>query len=205
MYRIKLTGKVATIKRTISIYSDALLPAGNYTLKFTLFASADGRHNSHALESGEVDIPVTLVGADNNIKVTTKDETKLVYGEKGVNEANLNYNTYVVSYTTVLTNPNVRISLYKRNTDNKDTTAYTEIDFNTLFSNKFNSPSELSYSAKSLYEKMLKVTAGTSNTLYFNFNDNLTSGTYKLVFKLYDNNQLIDEDSKYVIVKKKVS
>ena len=52
---------------------------------------------------------------------------------------------------------------------------------------------------------MLKVTAGTSNTLYFNFNDNLTSGTYKLVFKLYDNNQLIDEDSKYVIVKKKVS
>lgn len=205
VYRIKLTGKVATIKRTISIYSDALLPAGNYTLKFTLFASADGRHNSHALESGEVDIPVTLVGADNNIKVTTKDETKLVYGEKGVNEANLNYNTYVVSYTTVLTNPNVRISLYKRNTDNKDTTAYTEIDFNTLFSNKFNSPGELSYSAKSLYEKMLKVTAGTSNTLYFNFNDNLTSGTYKLVFKLYDNNQLIDEDSKYVIVKKKVS
>lgn len=205
VYRIKLTGKVATIKRTISIYSDALLPAGNYTLKFTLFASADGRHNSHALESGEVDIPVTLVGADNNIKVTTKDETKLVYGEKGVNEANLNYNTYVVSYTTVLTNPNVRISLYKRNTDNKDTTAYTEIDFNTLFSNKFNSPSELSYSAKSLYEKMLKVTAATSNTLYFNFNDNLTSGTYKLVFKLYDNNQLIDEDSKYVIVKKKVS
>lgn len=205
VYRIKLTGKVATIKRTISIYSDALLPAGNYTLKFTLFASADGRHNSHALESGEVDIPVTLVGADNNIKVTTKDETKLVYGEKGVNEANLNYNTYVVSYTTVLTNPNVRISLYKRNIDNKDTTAYTEIDFNTLFSNEFNSPGELSYSAKSLYEKMLKVTAGTSNTLYFNFNDNLTSGTYKLVFKLYDNNQLIDEDSKYVIVKKKVS
>lgn len=205
VYRIKLTGKVATIKRTISIYSDALLPAGNYTLKFTLFASADGRHNSHALESGEVDMPVTLVGADNNIKVTTKDETKLVYGEKGVNEANLNYNTYVVSYTTVLTNPNVRISLYKRNTDNKDTTAYTEIDFNTLFSNEFNSPGELSYSAKSLYEKMLKVTAGTSNTLYFNFNDNLTSGTYKLVFKLYDNNQLIDEDSKYVIVKKKVS
>lgn len=205
VYRIKLTGKVATIKRTISIYSDALLPAGNYTLKFALFASADGRHNSHALESGEVDIPVTLVGADNNIKVTTKDETKLVYGEKGVNEANLNYNTYVVSYTTVLTNPNVRISLYKRNIDNKDTTAYTEIDFNTLFSNEFNSPGELSYSAKSLYEKMLKVTAGTSNTLYFNFNDNLTSGTYKLVFKLYDNNQLIDEDSKYVIVKKKVS
>ena len=204
VYRIKLTGKVATIKRTVSIYSDALLPAGNYTLKFTLFASADGRHNSHALESGETEIPVTLVGANNSIKVTTNDETKLVYGEEGVNELNLKYNTYVVSYTTVLTNPNVRVSLYKRNTDNKDTTVYTEVDFNTLFSNELTSPSELSYSAKSTYEKMLKVNAGVSNTLYFNFNNNLISGTYKLVFKLYDNNQLIDEDFKYVIVKKKV-
>ena len=36
------------------------------------------------------------------------------------------------------------------------------------------------------------------------FNNNLISGTYKLVFKLYDNNQLIDEDFKYLIVKKKV-
>ena len=205
VYRIKLTGKVATIKRTISIYSDALLPAGNYTLKFTLFASADGRHNSHALESEETEIPVTLVGADNSIKVTTNDETKLVYGDTSVNELNLKYNTYVVSYTTVLTNPNVRVSLYKRNIDNKDTTVYTEVDFNTLFSNELTSPSELSYSAKSTYEKMLKVNAGVSNTLYFNFNDNLTSGTYKLVFKLYDNNQLIDEEFKYVIVKKKVS
>ncbi len=204
VYRIKLTGKVATIKRTISIYSDALLPAGNYTLKFTLFASADGRHNSHALESEETEIPVTLVGADNSIKVTTNDETKLVYGDTSVNELNLKYNTYVVSYTTVLTNPNVRVSLYKRNIDNKDTTVYTEVDFNTLFSNELTSPSELSYSAKSTYEKMLKVNAGVSNTLYFNFNDNLTSGTYKLVFKLYDNNQLIDEEFKYVIVKKKV-
>ena len=204
VYRIKLTGKVATIKRTVSIYSDALLPAGNYTLKFTLFASADGRHNSHALESGETEIPVTLVGADNSIKVRTSDETKLVYGEEGVNELNLKYNTYVVSYTTVLTNPNVRVSLYKRNTDNKDTTVYTEVDFNTLFSNELTSPSESSYSAKSTYEKMLKVNAGVSNTLYFNFNNNLISGTYKLVFKLYDNNQLIDEDFKYVIVKKKV-
>ena len=73
-----------------------------------------------------------------------------------------------------------------------------------MFSNELTSPSESSYSAKSTYEKMLKVNAGVSNTLYFNFNNNLISGTYKLVFKLYDNNQLIDEDFKYVIVKKKV-
>jgi hypothetical protein len=204
VYRIKLTGKVATIKRAISIYADSLLPAGNYTLKITLFASADGRHNSHALESEEVSIPITLVGSDNSIKVTTEDKNKLVDGDEGVNELNLKYNKYIVSYTTVLTNPNVRVSLYKRNTDNKDTTDYTEVDFNSVFSNILSVPSDSSYMAMSTYEKMLKVNAGVSNTLFFNFNDNLTSGTYKLVFKLYDNNQLIDEDYKYVIIKKKV-
>ncbi len=203
VYRIKLADKVTNLKHTISIYSDPLLPSGNYTLVFTLFASADGKHNSHTLESLEYEVPVTLVGSDNSIKVTTDDKTKLVLGDTGLNALNLKYNTYVVSYTTVLTNPNVRVSLYKRNVDNKDTTVYTEVDFNTLFSNSLKSPGEMSYISKSSYERMLEVSAGISNNLYFNFSDNLTSGTYKLVFKLYDNNQLIDEDTKYVIVKKK--
>ena len=44
-----------------------------------------------------------------------------------------------------------------------------------------------------------------NDSFEFTLNSNLTSGTYRLVFKLYDNEQLIDDDIKYVIVKKKVS
>ena len=44
--------------------------------------------------------------------------------------------------------------------------------------------------------------SSTEKTFDFNLADNLTSGTYRLSFKLYDSDQLIDEDIKYVIVKK---
>lgn len=204
VYRIKLADKVSNLKKNITIYSDSLLPAGTYTLRFSLFASADGRHNSHALESAEYEKVITLVGSDNSIKVNTNDKTKLVFGETGLNAASLNYNTYVVSYNTVLTNPNVRLSVYKRNIDNKDTTVYTEVDFNSLFTNELASPNDSLYLNQSVYEKMLKVSPGINNTMHFDLADNLISGTYKLVFKLYDNNQLVDEEYKYVIVKKKV-
>ena len=36
----------------------------------------------------------------------------------------------------------------------------------------------------------------------WNIQDNLTSGTYKVIFKLYDGNQLVDTDNEFVIVKK---
>ena len=49
---------------------------------------------------------------------------------------------------------------------------------------------------------MLTVTAGTDNTITFTLANPLTSGTYKLVFKLYDNNQVIEDVNQYVIVKK---
>ena len=39
----------------------------------------------------------------------------------------------------------------------------------------------------------------------FELQSNLTSGTYRIVFRLYDSDQLIDEETKYVIVKKKTS
>ena len=204
VYRIKLSDKVSNLKKNISIYSDSLLPAGIYTLKFSLFASADGRHNSHALEAIEYEKVITLVGSDNSIKVNTDDKTKLVFGETGLNALSLKYNTYVVTYNTVLTNPNVRLSLYKRDIDNKDTTVYTEVDFNSLFTNELLSPNDATYLNQSVYEKMLNVAAGVNNTVRFELADNLVSGTYKLVFKLYDNNQLVDEEYKYIIVKKKV-
>ena len=43
----------------------------------------------------------------------------------------------------------------------------------------------------------------TQKSFDFNLVDAPTSGTYRISFKLYDNDQLIDEDIKYVIVKKK--
>ncbi len=204
VFRIKLAGKVSNLSKKIYITTDKMLPSGTYTLRFTLFASPDGRHNSHTLESSSVDILVTVVGSDNSIVVETEDETKLVYGETGLNESGLNYNEYTISFNSVLNNPNARISLYKRSTENKDTMEYIEVPINSLFTNYFVDPSSMLYIASSDYEKMLNINVNNKATLKFNLASDLTSGTYKIVFKLYDNNQLIEEEIKYVIVRKNV-
>ena len=206
IFRIKLAGKVSNIKRNVYITTDKMLPSGSYTLRFTLFASPDGKHNSHTLEAASIDIPITVVGSDNSIVVETEDETKVVYGETSLNELGLNYNQYIISTNSVLNNPNVRLSVYKRSISDKDTTVYEEVPISNLFTNTFVDPTSKSqdYYATSEHEKLINITTGIKVTLNFNLASDLTSGTYKVVFKLYDVNQLIEEETKYVIVKKNV-
>lgn len=202
VFRIKLAGKVSNLNKTMHITTDKMLPSGSYTLRFTLFASADGIHNSHTLEASYVDIPIVVVGSDNSIVVLADDYGKLVDGDTGLNENQENYNEYTISSNSVLSKPNIRISVYKRNTDNKDTLVYEEVPISSLFTNYFVDPLSKGYKASSLYEKMLNITVGNKAIVKFNFSDNLLSGTYKISFKLYDNNQLIEEEIKYIIVYK---
>ena len=49
IFRIKLAGKVSNLIRNMSILIDEGVPPGIYTIKFTLFASPDGLHNSSGI------------------------------------------------------------------------------------------------------------------------------------------------------------
>ena len=110
------------------------------------------------------------------------------------------YNQYTITNKSVLLNPNVRVNLYKRSTENADTVNYVEVPFNSLFSDG------LSSANNSLHPHEIKINTNINGTTIYTFSlgNNLTSGTYKLVFRLYDNNQVVDEEIQYVIVSKKI-
>lgn len=201
VFRIKLAGKVSNLSKTMDLLVDKVLPPGNYTLRFVLFASDDGKHNSSLEKSAIVDIPVTVVGDENAIVVTTDDKIKVVDGDTGLNQLGTKTNEYVLTYLSVLHQPNVRVNLYKRDTIDKDTTNYTEVDFNTLFTNQLSASAESTY----LYEKSLEAKINDDNVYNFELQDNLISGTYKLVFRLYDGSQLIEEENEYIIVTKDIA
>ena len=80
------------------------------------------------------------------------------------------------------------------------------MNISNLFSNQFLDVSSVSqnFRATSEFEKYVNIIVGKTSTLKFNLATDLTSGTYKVVFKLYDTNQLIEEEVKYVIVRKNV-
>ena len=197
VFRAKLANKVSNIEKPSSMTIGRNLPAGSYTIRYTLFASEDGLHNSTYQNSVYEEFEVTVVSSDSYIAVSCNDNTKLVYGETGKNHGGTKINTYTVEYLSELTNPNFRVEVYKRDTNNIDSTNYSSVAFSSLFKNNFTVITGGN-------EVVLPVVEDDEETFNFELADNLTSGTYRVAFKLYDNNQLIDEDVKNIIVQKKI-
>ena len=202
VFRIKLAGKVSNLNKDLYFLTDENLPAGNYKMTFTLFASSDGLHNSGNLQYVEKTLDVTVVPSDNAIKVTGADKQKVVDGITRLNEQETSTATYRITATESLTSPNLRVALYKRNIDNKDTTVYTEVSMDEVFAHTLTTPNENGLSPGTPNELMIRNGIGPQTEVTLDYADTLTSGTYRIVFRLYDQNQLIDEDYEYIIIKK---
>lgn len=195
IFRIKLADKVSSLIRNSYIVVNKDLPSGEYKIRYTLFASEDGLHNSTYENYVIKELPVSVVSSDNYISVDCDDKNKVVDGDTGLNMSGSNTNYYTVKYSSQLSNPNFRINVYKRAIDNESSTEYIQIPFMDLFSNYFRpNGNGVFFDMDGLNEKRFS----------FRLKDRLVSGTYKVSFELYDNNQLIDQDISYVIVKKKV-
>lgn len=196
VFRIKLAGKVTNLDLTPKINATKDLPAGEYTIRYTLFASDDGLHNSSFENMDTDEYTIYVVNADNSISVTCDDKIKIVNGETGLNLNETKLNPYTITYESELSNPNLRIEVYKRKTNDINSVEYESIPLENLFKNRLTS-------ANNGNEYRLNIGEGTTGTVSLELQDTLTSGTYRISFKLYDNNQFIDDDIKYVIVKKK--
>ena len=194
--RIKLADKVSVLNKNMSLTIGSDLPPDDYTLRFTLFASDDGLHNSSFANSVMEEYTIHVVDSDNSITVSCSDNTKVVEGETGLNMSNTAINQYTVKYLAQLSNPNVRIEVYKRNVDDINSITFTSVELSELFTNLLTRVSGTN-------EYYLNMDNTTQKSFDLNLVTAPTSGTYRLSFKLYDNDQLIDEDIKYVIVKKK--
>ncbi len=198
-WRIKLSNKVSNLAKTLYLTSDGKLSPGNYTLTMTLFSSSDGLHMSSNTGASTLNFPITVVGRDNALIVNCDDKDKVVID--GKNQLGTTTNKYDITLQNVLVNPNIRLSVYKRDTATYTDTTYTEVNTGNLFDYNFPSYSS-GLSAQTTYEKLLSTSTNASQSYNFDFANALTTGTYKLVFKLYDGNHLIEEDIEYVIVRK---
>ena len=202
VFRIKLAGKVSNLEKNLYFLTDESLPTGNYKMVFSLFASSDGLHNTGGLQAVEDTFDVTVVPSDNAIKATSEDKTKIIDGQTALNENQTNETTFKIETLENLTSPNLRVALYKRNTDNKDTMTYTEVSLDQVFNNTFSDPAVFGYTPSTPNELLVSTNVSNNIDVTLSYKDTLTSGTYRIIFRLFDNNQLIDEDWEYFIIKK---
>lgn len=201
VYRIKLSDKVSMLNKNITIKSEKSLAVGTYTMKFTLFSSNDGMHNSADSKDFSNNMEVVVVGDDNLIYASASKKSQLIEKTTATNASNERSNNYKIYYHSLLDNPNIRISLEKRNTTSSNDRTYTSVDVGELFTYDFENYVD-GLKPKDSYQKLITLNPKGESTLSLPISKNVKTGTYKLSFELYDGNHLVDSDIKYIIVKK---
>ena len=200
VFRIKLSNKVANLNRSLVLTPGSKLPAGNYTLHIDLFSSADGLHMTRGSDL-RTTINLTLVGNANGISVTIEDNSKLINGLTGTNNGRDTSFRGTIEFSSDLSHTNIRLNVYKRDTDAYNSTTYTEVDPTTLIGSELPEFQGTGLSPTSTYQALISNNPTSPITIRYALTGTIPSGTYKLVFGLYDNNQEIQTDVKYVIVK----
>lgn len=187
----KVTDVLARIK--INTENNETLATGTYKIRVESFGSSDGIYYG-LVASDVVEVDVTIINFAYGLKVITQDRAKIVDNETGLTVADSNTISTTLQYSSSLSNPNVAISLYRRDYSEIYSQNYTLVDLKDYVSTLLTATPR---------EKEYVVSTGPlpTATYYLTLKDNLVTGTYKLVYKLYDGNTYIGETYEYMIIK----
>ena len=192
--RINVAERIANVSSNITINTEGSnLASGNYKLLIESFGSPDGIYYG-LVPSDSVELPFTVKNTRYGLKATVDSKQLIVKKDTGVTEDGTNAIAFNFQYSSALLNPNIRVSLYRRDYDDVYSDVYHLVDFKDYFTNNLSTTN-----VDKLY--MLFDDPQSTMSSVFYFKNNLKSGTYKIVFSLYDNNTYIGDVFKYIIIK----
>lgn len=189
------TNKVLTI---ITNENNSGLEEGTYYFKISNYISNDGYYYTE-LGKDEISIPVVVAGNDNKIvygfDVIMSNENHII--NKINKEVNISFN---ILQNGNFANPNIRVSLYKKDVLSAYNQDYSIVDLSDYVTNELNMYTDNVYYVSTNPKKY----NGNPNT-YNNFNLNLITSNfantgYKFVFSLYSGTKKIGVIEKYFIV-----
>ena len=172
------------------------LKEGTYYIKVSPYSSYDGKYYDSVL-SGSIMIPIIVSSGNNNyhysFDVSVDSESRII--NKG-DTTELSFNILEDG----LENPNIKVSMYKKDL----LTAYNQ-DYTLIDMADYTSDSLDEY-IDSVYYVSRNAIAYSVNNQYnvFNLNldtSNLDKSCYKFVFDLYEGNIKVGSISKYIIVR----
>lgn len=193
--RICTAEKVSNVlsKITVDTANNTVLASGQYTIKIESFGSPDGIY--YGVESSDTaEVNIELIESSYGLKVTTDDKEKIVDKDSGKTENGNNEIKLNIEYSSGLENPNLTISLYRRDYSNIYSQIYEQIDladYVTIL------PSD----KKENLEYVISQSPTAQMNYSLDLKNNLQTGTYKFVVKLYDSNEFIGEAYEYMIIK----
>lgn len=200
--RVNLQGGISDITKTLSVItSDAnnSLKKEIYYLKISNYASYDGYYYTN-LGNDVLSIPVNVSDKNTNIdysfNVIMGDNNRIINKLSETTEVEFN-----ILQKGLLENPNIKVSLYKKDELTAYDQKYSIVDLAYYVSNNLNKHTNNVYFVTTNpieYD-------GTENT-YNNFklnliNSNFENTGYKFIFRLYDGDKEIGSIEKYFIVR----
>lgn len=194
-FRIKIAEAVASVATEMELHTEmGKLTTGTYTIRAETFGSPDGTYFSSAIASDTVNIQV--VSTNYGFVVNLDDNSVIIDKTTGQNRNNTNNLTFTIGYSGYFSNPNVVVSLYRRDYVNVYSTDYNIVDLADYVTNNLTTTA-----TQYKYVAFSSLTSGATHTLTLTAGTNLTSGTYKVRFSLYDGTSLITEMDKAIIIK----
>lgn len=204
IFRINLNNGIENSSLTLNIITNqgnVKLANGNYKLNITSYAAYDGLHTT-TFSNNEVEIPVIVNDASqSNIKYTfdviSNDSNKIL--NKSINVISANY---ALIQKGNFENPNIRVSLYRKNLPTAYDQQYTLVDLEYYISNTLISSGDTYVYYASSNPQSYNGSATSYNNLELSFITSKFDYTgYRLVFELYDGDEKIGTIENNFIVK----
>ena len=135
-----------------------------------------------------------IINADYGLSAELDDNSVLIDKTKGFTKNNDNVLDFAIGYQAEFENPRISVSLYRRKYDTIYDSEYVLTDLAEYVTNTL---------IKTKIDKEYSVTdnAQTTQNYILNLKENLITGTYKIVFSLYDGDNYIGNVEKMIIIK----
>lgn len=195
---INLSDIITNISKTLVIDTKATtlnLNNGNYFIKIFNYTSNFNKYID-ILRSNELVIPLKVEG----VTKIEEHSYNVMVDKQIVDKENNNHINFNIIQSGNYTNPNIRVSLYKK----KDFTAFNQnydlVNIKEYVNNDLELiTNNIYYAFKS--PKKYNGTIDTYNNLVLNFKENIENNGYKVIFELYDGDIKISQIEKKFIVK----
>lgn len=192
--RINIAERVSNVLSRIEVNTNNnnTLNTGTYTVKIETFGSSDGIY--YGLESSDyTELQFSIINSSYGLKVATDDKSKTIDKDTGKTLNGNNSLVTFVNYSSAFKKPIITMSLYRR-------------DYSTMYSNTYKKVNLQDYVTNNLTQKFneneyfVVENPASSNTFFLMLKENLPTGTYKLVYKLYDDSKYIGEAYEYLVI-----
>lgn len=194
--RIKCADNVSKVlaKIHVNTANNDTLATGDYKIKAESVISPDGKYfGDISTVSAEKDI--IIINGTYGIKATSIDGMKIFKKDTGLNTQKTNNLNITLEYSSNLSSPQIAVCLERRTYSDIYSNNYEMVDLKDYVTNQLTQ-----FNGKTNEYLVTKKPSAKAEYGYTIKPDNLKTGTYRLVYKLYDDTSYIGEAYEYFVI-----